>query len=141
MRIALVATVFLVGCSGSSSGSSASGIDATCGDAKTSVIDSALDGQTSTVRATTRSWRFLNFNPATFDGSWDGGSTHLEWAVGTTPEKTVTEVAAGTVTPSPAASASAFRSGQLVYDSTGAESVLQAKLTFETGTVTVCMRK
>jgi len=140
------AGALVVACSsGGSGGSSTSGsggsdgVAATCGDANKSVIESTSGGQTTTVTADTRSWGWVNIGkPSHFDGGWDGGSIHLEWP-GTIANGEVADLSAATLTQG--TSAGAFKSGKLVYDSPDKESILKASIVFDTGTVTVCMRK
>lgn len=127
--------------SSSSSGSGVDGITATCGDATSSVVEGTLGGQSITATGKTKNWSWVNIgNPSKFDGTFEGGAVHLEWS-GSTPNKAVTTVSAATVTLDTNPNARTFQSGSLVYDSPDPESILKATLTFDTGTVTVCMRK
>lgn len=150
-----LAGVFLIGCSsgggdatssasgsggGSSSGGSG-GITANCADADSTLVEGTLDGKAVNVTGTTKNWSWINIgNPPNFDGTFEGGAVHLEWS-GTTPNGAVTAVTAATVTLDSNAGARTFQSGSLVYDSPDPEKILKATLTFDTGTVTVCMRQ
>jgi hypothetical protein len=153
----LLALLFLVGCSGgsdsgtttsgsssggsSSGGSGTDGITASCGSATDTVVEGTFGGESISVTGTTKNWSWVNIgNPPKFDGTFAGGAVHLEWS-GTTPNKAVTAVTAATVTLDTNSNARTFQSGSLVYDSPDPESILKATLTFDTGTVTVCMRK
>jgi hypothetical protein len=147
MRAVLVLCVLVVACSGGSDGgmstssSSAGGVTANCADGDSSLVEGTLDGKPVNVMGTTRGWSWLNFgNPSKFDGRFDGGAVHLEWA-STTPNKAVTTVTAATLTLDANAGARTFQSGSLVYDSPDPEKILKATLTFDTGSVTVCMRQ
>lgn len=125
----------------SSGGTGPAGIAATCGEATESVVDGTLGGQSVKVTGKTGSFSWVNIgNPPKFDASFEGGSVHLEWS-GTTPNGAVTTVTAATVTLTSNTGARTFQSGQLVYDSPDPESILKASLTFDTGTVTVCIRR
>ena len=144
MRRVLVFASVVAGCSGGPSSGSTTGTDgiaATCGDADTSVVEGTLDGKPANVTGTTKSWSWVNIgNPSRYDGSFEGGSIHLEWS-GTTPNGRVTPVTIATVTLDANAGTRTFQSGSLLYDSPDDESILKTTLTFDTGTVTVCMRK
>ena len=157
MRGLLPLVVLVVGCSsggsdggtttsgsssgGSSSGSGVDGITATCGDATSSVVEGTLGGQAITATGKTKNWSWVNIgNPSKFDGTFEGGAVHLEWG-STVANKSVTTVTAATVTLDTNTNARTFQSGSLVYDSPDPESILKATITFDTGTVTVCMRK
>lgn len=129
------------GSSGGGSSGEPTGVSARCGDADTSVVEGTLDGQPVAVTGATRSWSWVNVgNPPKFDGTFEGGSVHVEWS-GTIPNAQVTAVTNATITLSSSSATSTFQSGQLVYDSPDPESYFKASLTFDTGTVTVCMRK
>lgn len=129
------------GGSGSSSGSGGNGsggngIGATCGEADTSVLEGAV-----TAKGRTISWAWVNIGkPAHFDGTFDGGSIHLEWN-DSTPDGVDTPLTAATVTVGSSTGPRTFQSGTVVYDSDNTESTLKATLTFDTGTINVCMRK
>jgi hypothetical protein len=126
---------------GSSSGGEPSGVEATCGDADTSVVSGTLGGNPVNVTGATRSWGWVNVGtPAKFDGGFEGGSVHLEWS-GSTPNDKVTDLTGATITLTSSSGENSFQSGQLVYASGDTESWLKAKVTFDTGTITVCMRK
>jgi hypothetical protein len=53
----------------------------------------------------------------------------------------VTPAIGATLTLTTNARARTFQSGQLVYDSPDQEKILDASLTFDTASVTVCMRQ
>jgi hypothetical protein len=125
---------------GSSSGGSAGGITANCADGDSSLVEGTLDGKPVNVTGTTKNWSWINIgNPSKFDGTFEG-AVHLEWG-STTPNKAVTTVTAATLTLAANAGARTFQSGSLVYDSPDPEKILKATLTFDTGSVTVCMRQ
>jgi hypothetical protein len=145
MRIVVAFIALVVGCSSggsnggttSSSGSSSGGVEATCGDANKTVIVAVSGESNTTTTADTRSWGWVNFGKSHFDGTWDGGGTiHLEWA-GSIADGEVADLTAATIS----VASGTFKSGKLVYDSPDKESVLKASITFDSGTVTVCMRK
>ena len=122
---------------GSSSGGSSSGeptgVSARCGDPDTSVVEGTLDGQPVAVTGATRSWSWVNVgNPPKFDGTFEGGSVHVEWS-GTIPNAQVTTVTNATITLTSSSGTNTFQSGQLVYDSPDPESYFKASLTFDAG--------
>jgi hypothetical protein len=128
---------------GSSSGSSPgpSGVTANCGDATSSLIEGTLDGQPVNVTGATKNWSWINIgNPSKFDGTFEGGAVHLEWQ-GTVANESVTTATAATLTLTASAAPRKFQSASFVYDSPDPEKILKATITFDTGTVTVCMRK
>ena len=131
------------GSSGTTSGGDGepTGVTAPCGDAGTSVVSGTLDGKPINVTGSTQSWSWVNVgNPPKFSGSFTGGALQVEWA-GTTPNDKVTDITAATLSLSDNVDSRVFQSGQLVYDSGETESWFKASITFDTGTITVCMRK
>lgn len=138
----------IVGCSSggsetssSSNGGTTTGIDAKCADGDSSLVEGTLDGKAVSVTGTTRNWSWINFGtPSKFDGTFEGGAIHLEWG-GTTANNALTTVTGANLVLDGDAATRTFQSGSLIYDSPDPESILKAKLTFDTGSVTVCMRK
>lgn len=113
----------------------------TCGDAGTSFVGGTIDGRDVIVSGATKNWGWVNVgNPKRVDGSFEGGSIHLEWAE-TVSNGQVTNATAATLTLASSTGQRTFQEGQLSYDSPGDESILKATLASDRGSVTVCMRK
>lgn len=156
MKTALViASMLVAGCAGGGSsgtqGATQGGaqgvaptpteLKATCGDSDTSVVEGTLEG--SPVDATGETiWSvFVSTDPFKYDGKYDGGGVHLVWD-GSTPDGQIAALtgAAIFIEANPPVTRT-FRSGLVVHESSGNETILKTSMTFDTGTVTVCIRK
>ncbi len=145
-RVIASAFVCLAACSasgGSSGGTGVNGIDAPCGDLGTVLVDGTLGGKTVHETAPLSGFAWVNVGkPSKFDGSWSGGSMHLEWG-STIASGQETDLLSGALNLASTPDPRSFTSGRLVYDSASqaTESTLKTALVFDQGTVTVCIRK
>lgn len=141
-RLAAITLVVLSGCS-SNDDDNPGGVQARCGDLDTVVVDGTLDGKPVNETSPLSGFAWMNVGkPSTFNGTWKSGSMHLEWGSMVASGES-TSLTAATLTLASSQGARTFRSGTMVYDSgrQAPESTLRTSLTFDTGTVTVCVRK
>jgi len=134
-------------CSGSDDGAPGAlpngAAGAVCGEIDTVVLDGTLGDQPVQRTEALGSFAWINTGkPSRFDATWSGGSTHLEWS-GTIASGQTASLTTGTLTLETSPGARTFTSGEVVYtsDRQSSESTLKASLTFDTGTVSLCIRK
>jgi len=142
--LAVLVVGIAAGCSSSGGdGAGSSGVDAPCGDLDTVVVDGTLGGKAIRETGKLSGYAFVNLGkPSKFDGSWAGGSMHLEWPT-TLASGQTTDLQTGSLTLASTPDPRVFQRGTMVYDSPfqGTESTLKSSLTFDTGTVTVCIHR